>query len=245
MTQTAQAGGNAQVPGPSTATITCLFTDIEGSTRRWEAFPAAMRAALSRHDALLRAAIEGHGGSVFKTVGDAFCTVFADPGAAVLAAVAGQRALAAEPWPADIGGLRVRMALHAGTADERDGDYFGPVLNRVARLLAAGHGGQVLASLAVHEAVASEGEAGRAEVAPGEGAAVEVAGGAEQAAAGGATLGVTFLDLGEHRLKDLARPEHVFQVLAPGLTTDFPPILTLDRMRHNLPIQLSSFAGRE
>ena len=126
-----------------TVTRSFLFTDIEGSTRRWEAFPAAMRAALARHDGLLRAAIEDHGGTVFKTVGDAFCAVFANAADALVAAVAAQRALAAEPWPDEIGGLRVRMALHADTADERDGDYFGPALNRVARLLAAGHGGQV------------------------------------------------------------------------------------------------------
>ena len=135
-----------------TGTITFLFTDIEGSTRRWDEQPEAMRHALARHDTILREAIEQHGGHVFKTIGDAFCAAFARATDAVAAAVAAQRALAAEPWGTD-GPGRVRMALHTGVADERGGDYFGPPLNRVARLLDTAHGGQVLLSAATQELV--------------------------------------------------------------------------------------------
>jgi class 3 adenylate cyclase len=126
-------------------TVSFAFTDIEGSTQRWDRYPEAMRAAVRRHDALMRAAIERHGGYVFKTLGDAFCAAFARPGEALAAMLDGQRALAAEDFSA-VGGLRARAAVHTGTSDERDGDYFGPVLNRVARLLSIGHGGQVLVS---------------------------------------------------------------------------------------------------
>ena len=121
-------------------TVTFLFTDIDGSTRLWDRFPAQMRVALARHDALMREVIASHDGHVFKTVGDAFCAAFARPADALAAARAAQRALLAEPWPAPIA-ITVRMALHSGNADLRDGDYFGPPLNRIARLLSAGHGG--------------------------------------------------------------------------------------------------------
>src|SRR5215218_4054862 len=114
---------------PPSGTVTFLFTDIEGSTRRWDAQPEAMKDALARHDAIVREAIERHGGYVFKTVGDAFHAAFATPGAALRAAVEAQRALTEAGW-----GELVRMALHTGVADEREGDYFGPTLNRVARL---------------------------------------------------------------------------------------------------------------
>jgi class 3 adenylate cyclase len=132
-------------------TITFLFTDIEGSTKLWEGQPDAMKAALARHDVLLRAAIEAHSGHVFKTVGDAFCAAFAAAPDALDAALEGQRAFQGEPWHEQIGALRIRIALHTGTAEERDGDYFGPPLNRVARLLSAGHGGQVLLSQVTSE----------------------------------------------------------------------------------------------
>ena len=134
------------MPDLPTGTVTFLFTDIEGSTIRWEQHREAMQAALARHDAILRQAIEGHGGVVFKTVGDAFYAAFATAPDALHAALVAQRALQTEPWPEALGPIRVRMALHTGAAEERDGDYFGPPLNRVARLLAAGHGGQVLLS---------------------------------------------------------------------------------------------------
>lgn len=198
---------------------TFLFTDIEGSTRRWEQHTAAMPAALERHDVLLRDAIEAHGGRVFKTVGDAFCAAFASASDALGAALASQRAIQAEDWSAfgvDFPPIRVRMGLHSGTAQERDGDYFGPPVNRAARIEAAGHGGQVLLSEAT----------------------MELVGGRLPSAA-------SLLDLGEHRLKDLTRPERLFQLLAPGLATDLPPIDTLERHRTNLPVQPTSFIGRD
>src|SRR5687768_7641804 len=111
------------MPDQPTGTVTFLFTDIEGSTVRWEQYPEAMRAALARHDQLLRQAIDGQNGYVFKTIGDAFCAAFADATQAVAAAVATQRALHAEQW-GEVGPLRVRCALHTGTAEVRDGDYF-------------------------------------------------------------------------------------------------------------------------
>jgi class 3 adenylate cyclase len=116
---------------PPTGTLTFLFTDIEGSTRLWENDAQAMQAALARHDELLRWAIEEHGGYVFKTVGDAFCCAFLTTPDALEAALEAQRTLSSEEWEGTEP-LRVRMALHTGAAEERDGDYFGPTLNRVA-----------------------------------------------------------------------------------------------------------------
>jgi class 3 adenylate cyclase len=126
-------------------TVTFLFTDIEASTRLWEQHPQAMGAALARHDAILRQAIEANGGRVFKTVGDEFCAAFSTAAPALEAAAMGQRALQAEVWR-EVGPLQVRMAVHTGAAEARDGDYFGPALNRVSRLLEIGHGRQILLS---------------------------------------------------------------------------------------------------
>jgi predicted ATPase/class 3 adenylate cyclase len=196
-------------------TVTFLFTDIEGSTRLWEEHPEAMREALGRHDALLREAIGAHQGRVFKTVGDQFCAAFTAAPEALAAALTAQRALHAEPWPGT-GPLRVRMALHTGTAEAREGDYLGPPLNRIARLLEAGHGGQILLSLATQELVRDH--------------LPEESG---------------LRDLEEHRLKDLTRPERVFQLLHPDLPADFPPLRSLAAFAHNLPAQLTSFIGRE
>src|SRR5918912_4076493 len=111
------------------STVTFLFTDIEGSTRRWEHHPEAMKAAVERHDAILRQAIEANGGYVFRTEGDGFRAAFSTASRALQAAVDAQLALYAEPWSAEIGPLRVRMALHTGEAEVRDGDYVGPALN--------------------------------------------------------------------------------------------------------------------
>ncbi len=158
-------------------TVTFLFTDIEGSTRLWERHPGAMRAALGRHDGLLRDAIEARGGYIFKTVGDAVCAAFETAPDALAAAVAAQHALQAERW-GDLGRLPVRMALHTGAAEARDGDYFGASLSRVSRLLSAGHGGQVLLSQPAYDLVRDD-----------------------------LPSGATLTDLGEHRLKDLIR-EH-------------------------------------
>src|SRR3974377_1285786 len=131
-------------------TVTFLFTDIEGSTERWETHRAGMKAALARHDELLGVAIANNGGYVFKRMGDAYCAAFRTAPEAVRAALDAQRALVAEDFSA-VDGLRVRMALHSGYADEREGDYFGTTVNRVARLLAIGHGGQVLVSAAASD----------------------------------------------------------------------------------------------
>src|SRR5687767_12441681 len=138
------------MPEPPSGTVAFLFTDIEGSTRRWQENPAAMAPAVARHDAMLREAIGAHRGHVFKTVGDAFCAAFETAPDALAAALVAQRALAAEPW-GEVGPIRVRMAVHAGQAEERDRDYFGSAVNRVARLLSAGYGEQVLLSAAARE----------------------------------------------------------------------------------------------
>ena len=179
-----------------TGTVTLLFTDIEGSTRLWEAHAAAMRTALARHDALLRHCINDHDGHVFKTGGDAFCAAFHTASDALAAALDAQRALHREPWP-EAAKLRVRMALHSGAVEVRDGDYFGAPLNRVARLLAAGHGGQTLLSESTHDLC-------RDHLPPL--ASVKA--------------------LGSHGLKDLGRPEMVFQVCHPDLPQSFPPLMS-------------------
>ena len=198
-------------------TVTFLFTDIEGSTKLWEQHPDAMRVALARHDVLLRQAIENNNGVVFKTGGDAFCVAFHTAPDALGAALTAQQALNSELWP-DALSLRVRMALHTGATELRDNDYFGQPLNRVARLLGAGHGGQVLLSLPTEELT-------RDSLPP----------------------ATTLKGIGEHRLRDLSRPESVFQLQHPDLPSEFPPLKSLDNpdLPNNLPLQLTSFVGRE
>ena len=196
-------------------TVTFLFSDIEGSTVRWERDREAMAAALARHDALMRAAMEARGAYVFKTMGDAFCTAFSAAPDAITAALDAQRAMAGEDFSA-VEGLRVRMALHAGSAHERDRDYFGPAVNRVALLLAVGHGGQVLLSGSCADLIGRE--------LPPE---------------------CSLRDLGEHRLKDLTQPERIHQLLAPDLIADFPPLRSLEHLSNNLPAQVTSLVGRE
>src|SRR5690349_21196969 len=164
-----------------------------------------MRLALAQHDALLRSAIQEHRGHVVKTMGDAFHAVFGRAPDAVAAALDAQRRLQAEPW-GEVGPLRVRMALHTGSAEERDGDYYGPSLNRAARLMSAGHGGQVLLSAVTVSLVSQS-----------------------------LPDSVSLLDLGRHRLKDLIEPEHVFQLVSPGLGSDFPALMSLDARPNNLP----------
>ena len=193
-------------PIPS-GTVTFLFTDIEGSTRLWESAPEAMRQALERHDTLLRLAIEAHGGYVFATGGDGFAVAFASAGEALGAAMAMQTTLADEPWPTDAT-LRVRMGVHTGEATERDGDYFGPAVNRTARLMAVAHGGQVVCSQPT------------AALAHNEPAPLQ--------------------NLGEHRLRDLAAPETVFQVGA-GV---HPPLRSVDAVPTNLPTVRTQLIGR-
>jgi predicted ATPase len=181
--------------------VTFLFTDVEGSTRRWEADADTMRGALAAHDEVLRGAIEAHGGWLFKHTGDGVCAAFASPRSAVDAAVAAQRALE----------LPVRMGLATGEAELRGGDYFGVVLNRAARVMAAGHGGQILL--------------------------------ADSTA--GLLSGVELLDLGPRRLRDLSTTVGIFQVVAEGLPTAFPPLRTLDVSPGNLRPPVSSLIGRE
>jgi len=203
-----------RAPWPE-GTVTFLFTDIEGSTHLWETYPESMRIALARHDALVRAAIVESNGHVFKTVGDAFCAAFAMAPDALSAGLAAQHALASEPWPEDAP-IKARMALHTGAVESRDDDYFGAPLNRAARLLATGHGGQTLLSHATYELVRDS-----------------------------LPAAVALHDLGAHRLKDLARPERVWELRHPGLRHDFPPIRSLSTHPNNLPHQLTSFIGRE
>jgi class 3 adenylate cyclase len=170
-----------------TGTVTFLFTDIEGSTQRWEQHREAMKAAVARHEQLLTAAMQQHGGYVFKTVGDAFYAAFATAPEALLAAVDAQRSLAKEDF-SSVDGLTVRMGLHTGNAEERNADYFGPAVNRVARLMSVGYGGQVLLSDVTR---------GLAHV--------------------DLPNGTTLVDLGAHRLKDLTEPEQVWQLSIEGL----------------------------
>ena len=202
--------------GLPSGTVTLLFTDVEGSIRLWEADSEAMAEASAGYSRIVREHVEAAGGHMVTSVGEAFRAVFTDPSAALAAAVGLQRAAGAEPWPPGLP-IRVRVALHSGICAERDGDYVGPVVNRAARLLAAGHGGQVLVSAAAYELLADR--------LPG---------------------GIGLRDLGEHHLKDLGRPEQVFQVTGPGLAERFGPLRSLDdpALRHNLPSQATSFVGR-
>src|SRR5438132_9358785 len=179
-------------PPPPAATVTFLFTDIEGSTRLWEAQREAMTEALRRHDELLRQCIESRGGHIFKTGGDAFCAAFATAASAAEAALAAQRSLHAERWP-DQAAIRARMALHTGVAESRDGDYFGPPLNHVARLLAAAHGGQTLVSALTHDLCRDW-----------------------------LPAGTTLKSLGEHGLKDLTLRDTVFQLSHTALQLTYP-----------------------
>jgi len=197
-------------------TITFLFTDIVGSTRLWQQYPQQMVVALREHDRILRQAIEGQDGYVFKTVGDAFYGAFQTATAALAAALAAQRGLAAAQWPEGMPALQARMGLHSGAADEREGDYFGPALNRVARLMSVAQGGQVLVSSAATYLLR--------DILP---------------------EGVFLRDLGQHRLKDLPEPETIFQLVAPELADQFAPLHTsLDRMVV-LPVKATPFLGRE
>jgi predicted ATPase len=181
--------------------VTFLFTDIEGSTRRWEADAEAMRAALVAHDAVLRDEIEAQAGFLFSHTGDGVVAAFASPKGAVDAAVAAQRKLE----------LPVRMGMATGEAELRNSDYFGTVLNRAARVMAAGHGGQILVADST------------------------------------ATLlsGVDLMALGPRRLRDLPMPIAVFQLRAPGLRADFPPLRTLDANPGNLRPAATNLVGRD
>ena len=203
------------MPEAPQGTLTFLFTDIVGSTKLWEKFPQTMGAALARHDALIRAAVEEHRGHVFKTVGDALCVSFATPGQAVQSAIDAQKALMAASWET-VGSLAVRMGIHTGTAEFRDGDYFGGTLNRVARIEAAAHGQQILISQITCDLLRDED-----------------------------LPGIEYKSLGDHRLRNLERPEHLYQVVADHLPKDFPSPKSMEVLPNNLPIQATSFIGRD
>ncbi|MBA2449954.1 MAG: adenylate/guanylate cyclase domain-containing protein, partial [Chloroflexi bacterium] len=197
--------------------MTFLLTDVEGSTALWERAPAAMRPALARHDALFEMAVREHGGVHIRPrgEGDSRFAVFASAPNAVGAALAIQRAFAVETWPTPRP-VRVRIGIHTGEAELRDGDYYGSAVNRCARLRGIGHGGQVLLT----EATAA-------------------------LARDSMPSGEALLDLGEHRLKDLTQPERVFQVTAPDLPSEFAPLVSLDARPHNLPIHPTPLLGRQ
>ncbi len=188
-------------PTAPSGVVTFLFTDVEGSTRRWENDADGMRAALAAHDEVLRSAIQGHAGFLFSHSGDGVAAAFASPRSAVDAAIAAQRTLE----------LPVRMGLATGEAELRDGDYFGTVLNRAARVMAAGHGGQILLD----------------------------------GSTAGLCSSIDLNALGARRLRDIAKPVEMFQVQAPGLRTEFPPLKTLDATSGNLRPPTTSLVGRE
>jgi len=193
---------------------TFLFTDIEASTRLWEEHPDEMAPALARHDAILIEAVDQAKGKVLKTTGDGMIAVFDSVDEAITAGIQAQKTLSAETW-GPTGPLRVRMGVHSGDTENRDGDYFGPAMNRTARIMSAGHGGQVLLS-----------------------------GVAAGLASGRLPRGAVLRDLGTHRLKDLTLPEHLYQLVLDDLESEFPPPITLDARPHNLPLQNTEFLGR-
>lgn len=197
-----------------TGTVTFLFTDIEGSTELWETRRESMQPAFERQESIIRQAMDQYGGYTYKMIGDAFQVAFDTASKGLQAAMAAQKLLCVESW-GDIS-LKVRMALHTGVTDERKDDYVGPVLNRIARLMSAGYGGQILLTQATADLVSDD-----------------------------LPENVSLLDLGQHRLKDLVRLEHIYQLCGPGLPLDFPPIKTLNLSPNNLPTQLTSFIGRE
>ncbi len=193
--------------------VTFVFSDIEGSTRLWEADAAGMARSLERHDEIVRLAVAEAGGVVFKHTGDGFGAAFESVSAALGAATAVAAAVASEPWKGP--SLRVRIGVHSGEAEPRDGDYFGSTVTRTVRLMDAGNGGQIIVSEAARRLVGER---------PPE--------------------GTSFADAGEHRLKDLGEPVRISRLITTGADDD-RELRTLERAPHNLPIQLSTFVGRE
>lgn len=199
---------------PSGSTLTFVFSDIEGSTRLLRALGSSYDDVLQIHDDIIRSSTESNGGQVFGSEGDGQNLVFSEAGAAVRASLAAQAALATQVWPDDIQ-VRVRMGIHSGEARRLGPGYVGLSLHETARIAAAGHGGQVLIS---------------------ETTAVLVRNALPD--------GLQLLDLGEHELKDLARPVRIFQITGPGMPADFPPLRTLRAMGARLPAQLTTFVPR-
>jgi predicted ATPase/class 3 adenylate cyclase len=205
--------GNKETMAPKP--LTFLFTDLENSTPLWEKYPNDMQQASARHDVLMREVIEQHKGRVVKTTGDGFHAVFESPLDGVAAALAGQQRIAVEVWPTTIGSPKVRMGLHTGESQEREGDYYGIEVNLAARIMSLGYGGQILLSEATTTLV-------KKTLPP----------------------DYALADLGEHRLKGIASVEHIFQLCHPDLVANFPPLKSLAAFKHNLPRQPSSFIGR-
>ena len=201
---------------PPSGTVTFLFTDIEGSTKLAQQHPDEWESLRERHHSILQSAMDAYNGYVFQIIGDAFCVAFHTAGDAVRAAVKAQTDLYSEHWGDTR--IKVRMGIHTGKAEvQENGEYHGYLaMSHIQRLMSAGHGGQVLVSAATQELLMED-----------------------------LPEDVSLHDLGEHRLKDLIRPEYIDQLVIPGLPVDFPPLKTLDMYRHNLPTQLTSFIGRE
>ena len=201
--------------GLPSGTVTFLFSDIEGSTRLWEEHPDAMRDALARHDEIMRSAVAAHDGVVVKTTGDGVHAAFSTAVGGVAAAIDAQISISSAPWDG-IDGLKIRIGLHTGEAEIRDGDYYGTALNRAARLMSVAHGDQIVVSQVtaglVRDAFADD---------------------------------VELVDLGEHRLRDLPTPIQVFQVRHPELPSEFPRLRSVQATLGNLPSQLTSFVGRD
>jgi len=198
-----------------TGKVTFLFTDIEGSTNLLQLLEDRYVEVVGEHRRLLRAAFHAGGGQEIDTAGDGFFVAFTEARDALKAAVAAQRAIAAHPWP-EGAPIRVRMGIHTGQAVPAFGGYVGLDVHRAARIMAAGYGGEILLSQATQSLVQDA-----------------------------LPEDITLRDLGEHRLRDLSRPERIFQAVIPDLPADFPPLRTLDVISNNLPIQLTSFVGRE
>jgi predicted ATPase/class 3 adenylate cyclase len=210
-----------------TGTVTFLFTDIEGSTKLWEQYPEAMKAALAKHDSILKEAIESNHGHIIKTTGDGVHAVFGTAMDGVKSAIDAQRELIMQNAegrmqnsefniPHSAFALKVRMGLHTGEAELRDGDYYGGALNRAARIMSAGHGGQVLISDITAQVVREH-----------------------------LPADISLLDMGEHHLKGLLRAEKLYQVVAADLQKEFPALNSIPTATNNLPTQLTSFIGRE
>jgi class 3 adenylate cyclase/predicted ATPase len=205
--------GSRAAPG---GVVTFLFTDIVGSTELWERHRDAFLPVLQAHNAIMADAIERNGGYLMKTEGDSFKVAFTDPAAAVRCAIVAQAALQRYPWPSDVGRLQVRMAVHTGRPFEQGGDYFGPPVNRTARMMAVTHGGQIMISEDTYNLVEQR-------------------------------LGdARFLDQGYHRLRDLDEPIRLYEVDHTALEPQrHPPPKSLNGHVHNLPIQRTSFIGRQ
>ena len=200
----------------NSAPLTFLFTDLEGSTQLWEKFPVFMHTALARHDVLLRREVKKHNGRIIKTTGDGLHAMFESAEKGAAAAVAGQMAVDGERWPTETGPLRVRMGLHTGESQERDGDYYGSEINRAARIMSVAHGGQILLSAATATLV-------RDHLPP----------------------EVYLTDLGDHHLRDLVQHEHLFQLCHIALNADFPPLATEIGRKYSIPTPTTRFVGRE